>query len=76
MVIREDPAELRAEVDRIKATNPALTREILAGSVEQIVEHCRAYDAIGFHHFIYHCPAPHDVETLERFAREVRPAIG
>jgi alkanesulfonate monooxygenase SsuD/methylene tetrahydromethanopterin reductase-like flavin-dependent oxidoreductase (luciferase family) len=76
MVIREDPAELEAVIARIKEANPGLTREILAGSVDEIAEHCRAYAAIGFHHFIYHSPAPHDEETLERFVTEVKPGIG
>ena len=76
MVIRDDPAELRTAIARIKETNPALNREVLAGSAEQIAEHCRAYAELGFHHVIYHSPAPHDDETLERFATEVRPTIG
>ncbi len=75
MIIRDDPVEAQAVVESIKATNPAIEREILAGSAEQIGEHCRAYAASGFRHFIYHSPAPHDAETLERFLTEVRPSI-
>lgn len=45
------------------------------GSTEQIIEYCQAYAAVGFRHFIYHSPSPHDEETLERFVTEVRPSI-
>jgi alkanesulfonate monooxygenase SsuD/methylene tetrahydromethanopterin reductase-like flavin-dependent oxidoreductase (luciferase family) len=76
MVIRDDPAEA-ARADAVyKSANPKTTRELLTGSAEQISEHCRAFAALGFTHFIYHSPPPHDAETLERFVGEVRPAIG
>jgi hypothetical protein len=48
---------------------------VLTGSADEMAESCRAYAATGFSHFIYHSPAPHDAETLERFVTEVRPAI-
>jgi alkanesulfonate monooxygenase SsuD/methylene tetrahydromethanopterin reductase-like flavin-dependent oxidoreductase (luciferase family) len=76
MVIRDDPADAVATVERIKATNPSLTREVLTGSSAEIAAYCRAYAALGFSHFIYHSPAPHDEETLERFVTEVKPAVG
>jgi alkanesulfonate monooxygenase SsuD/methylene tetrahydromethanopterin reductase-like flavin-dependent oxidoreductase (luciferase family) len=76
MVIRDDPTEARAVVAKIKATNPAMEREVLTGSAERIAEHCQAFVQAGFRHFIYHSPAPHDTETLERFATEVRPSVG
>jgi len=36
-----------------------------------IAEFWQAYAAVSFTHFVYHSPAPHDEETLERFATEV-----
>ena len=50
VVIRDDPAEARAVVERFKETNPKLTREVETGSADQITELCQAYAAIGFHH--------------------------
>jgi F420-dependent oxidoreductase-like protein len=76
MVIRDDPADARAVVAEIQAANPAIEREILTGSAEQIAEYCSAYAEVGFTHFIYHAPMPYDAETLERFVTEVKPAIG
>ena len=75
MIIRDDPTAA-AQADALyKAANPDTPRALLLGSAEEIVEHCSAYAALGFTHFIYHSPPPHDDETLERFASEVRPSI-
>lgn len=76
MIIRDDPAEMAKATASYELTNPGTKRALLTGSADEIAEHCRAYAELGFGHFIYHSPAPHDAETLERFATEVRPAIG
>jgi alkanesulfonate monooxygenase SsuD/methylene tetrahydromethanopterin reductase-like flavin-dependent oxidoreductase (luciferase family) len=76
MVIRDDPAEATRADAVYREWNPGTSRELLLGSAEQIAEHCSAYVEHGFTHFIYHSPSPHDEETLERFAREVRSSIG
>ncbi len=76
MVIRDDPAEAARADATYREWNPGTSRELLLGSAEQIAEHCSAYVEHGFTHFIYHSPSPHDEETLERFAREVRSSIG
>lgn len=75
MIIRDDPAEAQAAVAAIKEANPAIEREIITGSAEQLGERCRAYAKAGFRHFIYHSPSPYDEETLERFVTEVRPSV-
>jgi len=75
-IIRDDPADAATALAAYKAANPKTPREVLSGSAEQIAEECRAYAALGFTHFIYHCPPPHDEETLERFVGEVRSSIG
>jgi alkanesulfonate monooxygenase SsuD/methylene tetrahydromethanopterin reductase-like flavin-dependent oxidoreductase (luciferase family) len=75
-LIRDDPAEAKAAIERMHETNPGMEREVLTGSADEISEWCRSYAALGFTHFIYHSPAPFDEETLDRFVTEVRPNLG
>jgi alkanesulfonate monooxygenase SsuD/methylene tetrahydromethanopterin reductase-like flavin-dependent oxidoreductase (luciferase family) len=76
VVIRDDAAEAQAVVARFHETNPGMERSVIAGTLEQVTERCNEYVASGFTHLVMHAPAPHDDETLERFATEVRPALG
>ena len=55
--------------------NPGRTATIVSGSADEIAETRRAYVARGFRHIIYHLAPPYDDETLERFAKEVRPQL-
>jgi alkanesulfonate monooxygenase SsuD/methylene tetrahydromethanopterin reductase-like flavin-dependent oxidoreductase (luciferase family) len=45
------------------------------GTPEQIADRLRPYVALGFSAVISEQPAPHDVETLERFIGEVKPLL-
>ncbi len=45
------------------------------GSPEEIADRLRPYVALGFTTVISEQPAPHDIETLERFIGEVKPLI-
>lgn len=45
------------------------------GTVEQVVEHCAAYLAVGYRHLIFGFPSPYDEETMTRLATEVRPLL-
>jgi alkanesulfonate monooxygenase SsuD/methylene tetrahydromethanopterin reductase-like flavin-dependent oxidoreductase (luciferase family) len=45
------------------------------GTVEQVVEHCAAYIAVGYRHLIFGFPSPYDEETMTRLATEVRPLL-
>jgi alkanesulfonate monooxygenase SsuD/methylene tetrahydromethanopterin reductase-like flavin-dependent oxidoreductase (luciferase family) len=47
----------------------------LLGTPETIAERLAEYYAAGFTTVIVEVPAPYDVETLERTAREVRPLV-
>jgi alkanesulfonate monooxygenase SsuD/methylene tetrahydromethanopterin reductase-like flavin-dependent oxidoreductase (luciferase family) len=47
----------------------------LVGTPEQVAEQLRPYLGIGFRHLIVGFPSPHDAETLERLATEVRPML-
>jgi alkanesulfonate monooxygenase SsuD/methylene tetrahydromethanopterin reductase-like flavin-dependent oxidoreductase (luciferase family) len=75
LLIRDDPAEAAAWVARFREANTGADRTILTGSPDQIAATARSYVDVGFRHVIYHLPQPYDVETLERFAAEVRPAL-
>ncbi len=46
------------------------------GSPAQIADRLRPYLELGFRTVISEQPAPHDVETLERFIGEVKPLLG
>jgi alkanesulfonate monooxygenase SsuD/methylene tetrahydromethanopterin reductase-like flavin-dependent oxidoreductase (luciferase family) len=45
------------------------------GSPEQIAEELAPYLDIGYKHLIANFPAPHDEESMTRFATEVRPLL-
>jgi F420-dependent oxidoreductase-like protein len=75
VVIRDDPGQAAAVVAGFKARNPGMTREVVSGTPEQIVAHARPYVELGFRHLIVHAPAPYDLESLERFQRDVMPAL-
>jgi alkanesulfonate monooxygenase SsuD/methylene tetrahydromethanopterin reductase-like flavin-dependent oxidoreductase (luciferase family) len=75
VVVRDSPDEARAVVEQIVGRNPGLGEPRLAGSVERIVEQLAPYVELGFHHLIVGSPSPHDGESLERFAAEVRPEL-
>jgi alkanesulfonate monooxygenase SsuD/methylene tetrahydromethanopterin reductase-like flavin-dependent oxidoreductase (luciferase family) len=74
-IIRDDPAEAKAVRTQYEETNHGLDRPLRMGSAAEITEQARAYVDLGFRHLILHSVPPHDDETLERFATEVRPAL-
>ncbi len=74
-IIRDDPAEAKVVLERYQASNPGMERPVRMGSAAAIAEQAREYVAHGFRHLIVHSIPPHDDETLERFATEVRPAL-
>jgi alkanesulfonate monooxygenase SsuD/methylene tetrahydromethanopterin reductase-like flavin-dependent oxidoreductase (luciferase family) len=75
-IIRDDPADAKAVLTRYQATNPGMDRPVRMGSAEEIAEQARPYVTLGFRHLIIHSVPPHDEETLDRFATEVRAALG
>jgi F420-dependent oxidoreductase-like protein len=75
ILIRDDAEDGRRTEAAFRARNPGMTREVRIGTVDEIVAHATAYVDRGFRHLVFHLPAPHDLETLERFATEVRPAL-
>jgi alkanesulfonate monooxygenase SsuD/methylene tetrahydromethanopterin reductase-like flavin-dependent oxidoreductase (luciferase family) len=45
------------------------------GTVEQIADRLAPYVALGFHTVLSEHPAPYDMESLERFIKEVKPLV-
>jgi len=76
-VIRDDPDEARRVADGIFEHNGKAEpwKGELIGSPEQLIERMRAYVDIGFRHFVCGFPAPYDAESMERLAKEIRPAL-
>ena len=76
IIIRDDPAEGERAKAAIHAANPEIKREIIIKSGAAMTEHVQTFYDVGFTHAIFHLGMPYDAETLERFATEVRPAVG
>jgi alkanesulfonate monooxygenase SsuD/methylene tetrahydromethanopterin reductase-like flavin-dependent oxidoreductase (luciferase family) len=77
-VIRDDPAEAERVAAAIfeRNGNAEPWKNQMVGTPEQIAERMRPYLGIGFRHFIVGFPSPHDAESMERLAREVKPMLG
>ena len=77
VVIRNDAAEaLRIHRAQFAANgiDPAWENQPV-GTVDQVIEHLAPYVQLGYRHLIAGFSAPHDEESLVRFAAEVRPAL-
>ena len=48
---------------------------VIPASAEKLIERMRAYVDIGFRHVVCGFPAPYDAESMERLAKEIRPAL-
>lgn len=73
--------DTRAEAERVAGTifesnggaRPGSTAQI--GTPEEIAQALAPYLEIGYRHLIADFPAPHDEESMTRFATEVRPLL-
>jgi alkanesulfonate monooxygenase SsuD/methylene tetrahydromethanopterin reductase-like flavin-dependent oxidoreductase (luciferase family) len=76
-VIRDDPAEAQRVATSIFERNGRAEpwKNQLVGTPEQVAEAMRPFLGIGFRHFIVGFPSPHDAESMERLATEVRPML-
>jgi alkanesulfonate monooxygenase SsuD/methylene tetrahydromethanopterin reductase-like flavin-dependent oxidoreductase (luciferase family) len=76
-VIRDDPAEAQRVANGIfeRNGNAKPWTNQLVGTPEQVAEIMGPYLGIGFRHFVVGFPSPHDPESMERLAREVRPMV-
>ena len=76
-IIRDSEADARRVAAQMLAHNGGAERfpNELIGTPEQVAEKMAPYLEIGFHHLNAAFPAPHDTESMERLAREVRPML-
>jgi alkanesulfonate monooxygenase SsuD/methylene tetrahydromethanopterin reductase-like flavin-dependent oxidoreductase (luciferase family) len=81
LVVRDTEAEARRlwkewmDLNRTPVERAIEPSRPLLGTPETIAERLAEYQALGFTTAIVEVPAPYDVETLERLAREVRPMV-
>lgn len=75
VILRRDEAEARRVAARVGRHNGGWRGPETATTAERLVEKLAPYLDIGFRHIYVDLPAPFDMETLERLAHEVRPAL-
>jgi alkanesulfonate monooxygenase SsuD/methylene tetrahydromethanopterin reductase-like flavin-dependent oxidoreductase (luciferase family) len=75
LVIRDDPAEARRTAEEIRRRNGHHEDNIRMTRADELAESLIPYAELGFRHILFDAPQPHDHETLERFIREVKPAV-
>jgi alkanesulfonate monooxygenase SsuD/methylene tetrahydromethanopterin reductase-like flavin-dependent oxidoreductase (luciferase family) len=75
VIMRDDPGEARRVAAEIGTRNGGWKGPEFAGTPDQLVERLRPTVELGFRHVYIDVPAPFDDETLERFVREVKPAL-
>jgi F420-dependent oxidoreductase-like protein len=85
-----DPAAVKAKLTILKAHCDRLGRDydtiettvlntvhLAPGkmSANDVIEKCRALAAVGVKHTIFNMPNAHEIEPIERFGREIIPAV-
>lgn len=75
LVIRDSAAEAEEVARRIGSHNRGWDETVLTGPPSAVIEHFRPFIELGFRTIYIDVPAPYDRETLERFMREVKPAL-
>ncbi len=75
VVLRANEEEARRAADEVGRANGGWKGPGFAGTSEQLIDRYAPYLDLGFRHIYIDFPAPFDRETLERVAREVRPAL-
>jgi alkanesulfonate monooxygenase SsuD/methylene tetrahydromethanopterin reductase-like flavin-dependent oxidoreductase (luciferase family) len=75
VIVRDDAAEARRVAQEVGRLNGGWRGPETACTPDELVEKFAPYLELGFHHIYFDIPAPFDMETLERIATEVRPAL-
>jgi alkanesulfonate monooxygenase SsuD/methylene tetrahydromethanopterin reductase-like flavin-dependent oxidoreductase (luciferase family) len=75
VVIRDDPRDAQRYVEEVERRHPGYDDPPKIGTSEQIAASLAPFVDLGFRHIFYDLTAPFDDETLERFVREVTPAL-
>jgi alkanesulfonate monooxygenase SsuD/methylene tetrahydromethanopterin reductase-like flavin-dependent oxidoreductase (luciferase family) len=75
VVIRDDPKDARRYVEEVQRVNPGYDDPPKIGTSDEIAAYLAPFVELGFRHIFYDLTPPFDMETLERFVGEVRPAV-
>jgi alkanesulfonate monooxygenase SsuD/methylene tetrahydromethanopterin reductase-like flavin-dependent oxidoreductase (luciferase family) len=75
VVIRDDPKDADHYVQEVRRVNPGYNDPPKIGTSDEIVEYLMPFVELGFTHIFYDLTPPFDMETLERFVGEVKPAL-
>jgi alkanesulfonate monooxygenase SsuD/methylene tetrahydromethanopterin reductase-like flavin-dependent oxidoreductase (luciferase family) len=76
VIIRDDPAALRARLHEIETVNHGDSVWLgPSGTVEAVAQGLAEYWRVGVRGFIVDMPAPYDDETLRRLVGEVQPRV-
>jgi F420-dependent oxidoreductase-like protein len=76
LVIRDTVEEAKRAAAEIGARNGGWDGPESVGPPELHIERIRPMVELGFRHVYINVPSPYDRETLERFVKEVAPALG
>jgi F420-dependent oxidoreductase-like protein len=75
VILRGNAADARVVAADIGRQNGGWQGPETAVTPDELVEKFAPYLELGFHHIYFDVPAPFDMETLDRLAREVRPGL-
>jgi alkanesulfonate monooxygenase SsuD/methylene tetrahydromethanopterin reductase-like flavin-dependent oxidoreductase (luciferase family) len=75
VVLRGTSAEAERVAAEIGERNRGWRGPETATTPDELVEDIKPYLELGFRHIYWDIAAPFDIETMERLAREVRPAL-
>lgn len=75
VILRQNAADAERVAREIGRHNGGWRGPETAVTPAELVEKLAPYLELGFHHIYFDLPAPFDMETLERLATEVRPAL-
>jgi alkanesulfonate monooxygenase SsuD/methylene tetrahydromethanopterin reductase-like flavin-dependent oxidoreductase (luciferase family) len=75
VVIRDDPKDADRYVEEVRRVNPGYDDPPKVGTSDDIAEYLVPFVELGFKHIFYDLTPPFDMETLERFVGEVKPAL-
>jgi alkanesulfonate monooxygenase SsuD/methylene tetrahydromethanopterin reductase-like flavin-dependent oxidoreductase (luciferase family) len=74
-ILRSDRADAERLAAEVGAHNGGWDGPEIAMTPDELVDQLRPYVDLGFRHIYFDIAAPFDMETLERLANEVKPAL-
>src|SRR5215212_249686 len=75
VILRSNESEARTVAAEVGRHNGGWKGPEKATTSARLIDRFAPYLELGFRHIYFDVPAPFDIETLERLAREVRPGL-